>query len=165
MQGVYQNHGAHRPRGQCVESDNNIGKWPIKCEIASVKWQKSHKWLVQRIHRFINVWYFLWKEHQARFNRDRDNFRSYHCEFQRPPKSTGLRRLLDPFFTSGTLWLGTQVSNILLLGIIFSCDQAALKMVFSVCSSVCPSVCHTFFTMFPSSYHHEIFRRYYQWPK
>ena len=43
----------------------------------------------------------------------------------------------------------------------FSCDQAALWMVFSVC----PSVCHTFFTMFPSSYRHEIFRSYYQWLK
>ena len=31
----------------------------------------------------------------------------------------------------------------------------------SVCPSVCPSVRHTFFTMFPSSYHHEIFRSYY----
>ena len=53
---------------------------------------------------------------------------------------------------------------------IFSCDQAALQMVFA---SVCPSVrlsvrlsvCHTFLTMFQSSYHHEIFRSYYQWPK
>ena len=33
----------------------------------------------------------------------------------------------------------------------------------SVCLSVCPSVCHTFLTMFPSLYHHEIFRSYYQW--
>ena len=56
---------------------------------------------------------------------------------------------------------------------IFSCDQAALWMVQSVCPSVrpsvClsvrPSVCHTFLTMFPSSYHHEIFRSYYQWQK
>ena len=48
---------------------------------------------------------------------------------------------------------------------VFSCDQAALQMVFSVCPSICPSVCHTFLTMFPSSYHHEIFRSYYQWPK
>ena len=52
---------------------------------------------------------------------------------------------------------------------IFSCDQAALQMVFSVRPSVrlsvCPSVCHTFLTMFPSLYHHEIFRSYYQWPK
>ena len=31
--------------------------------------------------------------------------------------------------------------------------------------SVCPSVCHTFFTMFPPSYHHEISRSYYQWQK
>ena len=29
--------------------------------------------------------------------------------------------------------------------------------------SVCLSVCHTFLTMFPSSYHHEIFRSCYQW--
>ena len=38
----------------------------------------------------------------------------------------------------------------------FSCDQAALWMVFSVCLSVCLSVRlsvrHTFLTMFPSSY-------------
>ena len=31
--------------------------------------------------------------------------------------------------------------------------------------SVCLSVRHTFFTMFPSLYHHEIFRSYYQWQK
>ena len=48
---------------------------------------------------------------------------------------------------------------------IFSCDQAALQMVFSVCLSVRLSVRHTFLTMFPSSYHHEIFRSLYQWQK
>ena len=31
--------------------------------------------------------------------------------------------------------------------------------------SVRPSVCHTFFTMFPSWYHHEIFRSYYHGQK
>ena len=41
---------------------------------------------------------------------------------------------------------------------VFSWDQAALKIPLSVCLSVCPSVCHTFFTMFLSSYHHEILR-------
>ena len=35
----------------------------------------------------------------------------------------------------------------------------------SVCLSVCLSVCHTFLTMFPSSYHHEIFWSYSQWRK
>ena len=53
--------------------------------------------------------------------------------------------------------------------VMFSCDQAALQMVFSVCLSVRlsvrPSVRHTFFTMFPSSYHHEIFRSYYHGQK
>ena len=54
-------------------------------------------------------------------------------------------------------------------GTVFSCNQAALQMVFSVCPSVCLSVCPsvrpsvTPLTMFPSSYHHEIFRSYYQW--
>ena len=43
---------------------------------------------------------------------------------------------------------------------IFSCDQAALWMVFSVRLSVC----HTFLSMFPSSYHHEIFRSYHIGP-
>ena len=35
----------------------------------------------------------------------------------------------------------------------------------SVRLSVCPSVCHTLFTMFPSSYHHEIFKSYYHGQK
>ena len=35
----------------------------------------------------------------------------------------------------------------------------------SVCLSVRLSVRHTFLTMFPSSYHHEIFRSHYQWQK
>ena len=34
----------------------------------------------------------------------------------------------------------------------------------SVCLSVCLSVRHTFLTMFPSSYHHEIFRSYHHGP-
>ena len=59
---------------------------------------------------------------------------------------------------AGKLWKLCKVLYV------FSCDQAALQMVFSVCLSVCLSVrlsvCHTFFTMFPSSYHHEIFRSY-----
>ena len=49
---------------------------------------------------------------------------------------------------------------------IFSCDQAALWMVLSVRLyvrlSVRLSVCHTCLTMFPSSYHQEIFRSYHQ---
>ena len=32
------------------------------------------------------------------------------------------------------------------------------------CLSVCLSVRHTFLTMFPSSYHHEILRSYHQGP-
>ena len=43
--------------------------------------------------------------------------------------------------------------------------SVCLSVRLSVCPSVRPSVCHTFLTMFPSSYHHEIFRSYYQWQK
>ena len=60
-----------------------------------------------------------------------------------------------------TLWI--------LLIFIFSYDQAALRTLQSVCLSVRPSVrlsvCHTFFTMFLSSYHHEIVKNCYQWQK
>ena len=52
---------------------------------------------------------------------------------------------------------------------LFSCDQAAIRLVQSVRPSVRLSVrlsvCHTFFTMFLSSYHHEIFRSYYHGQK
>ena len=44
-------------------------------------------------------------------------------------------------------------------------DWFSPSVCLSVRPSVCPSVRHTFFTMFPSSYHHEIFRSYYQWQK
>ena len=45
------------------------------------------------------------------------------------------------------------------------CEWSFPSVCLSVCPSVCLSVCHTFLTMFPSSYHHEIFRSYYQWQK
>ena len=52
---------------------------------------------------------------------------------------------------------------------IFSCDQAAIWLVQSVRLSVRPSgrlsVRHTFSTMFPSSYHDEIFKSYYHGQK
>ena len=51
------------------------------------------------------------------------------------------------------------------LSVIFSCDQAALWMVQSVRPSVRLSVRHTFLTRFLSTYHHGIFRSYYQWQK
>ena len=47
----------------------------------------------------------------------------------------------------------------------FSCNQAALWMVQSVCPSVCLPVRHTFYAMFPSSYHYEILKIYYLWQK
>ena len=69
--------------------------------------------------------------------------------------------------------LGKCISDVFVSGarkpMYFRCYQAALWMVQSVClsvrPSVCPSVCHTFLTMFPSAYHHECVRSYYQWQK
>ena len=44
------------------------------------------------------------------------------------------------------------------------CPSVRLSVCLSVCPSVRLSVCHTFLTMFPSSYHHEIFRSYHIGP-
>ena len=67
-----------------------------------------------------------------------------------------------PRFNIGYRWNSCYCFHFLLgETFFFSCDQAALRMAISVC----PSVCDTFLTSFPSSYHHEIFRSYYQWPK
>ena len=60
--------------------------------------------------------------------------------------------------------------NLGLIAPLFSFFLAATKQLYkwyfpSVRLSVRLSVCHTFLTMFPSSYHHEIVRSYYQWPK
>ena len=41
------------------------------------------------------------------------------------------------------------------------CPSVRPSVRLSVCPSVRLSVCHTFLTMFPSSYHHEIFRSYH----
>ena len=41
--------------------------------------------------------------------------------------------------------------------------SASVFLSVCLCLSVC--ACHTFFTMFPSWYHHEIFRSDYQWQK
>ena len=73
--------------------------------------------------------------------------------------------LLPDYKATEKLWPVSWIFLKMLLFYVFSCDQAALWMVQSVCLSVRPSVCHTFLTMFPSSYHHEIFRSYYQWQK
>ena len=87
----------------------------------------------------------------------------------RCPCSNELERLTDYMYLT---WQGTRIVASVMPTTqyaLFSCDQAALQMVFSVRPSVCPSVrpsvCHTFFTMFPSSYHHEIFRSYYHGQK
>ena len=100
----------------------------------------------------------------------------------RPPLGTGMLRFLVlacllaclihfPFLAreKKDIRLGPQIAyrNRWMICEVFSCDQAALWMVQSVRLSVRPSlsVCHTFLTMFPSSYHHEIFMSYYQWQK
>ena len=63
---------------------------------------------------------------------------------------------------SNCICVSLQVNLVLIITCSF---LAATKQLYkwyfpSVCLSVRLSVCHTFFTMFPSSYHHEIFRSY-----
>ena len=56
---------------------------------------------------------------------------------------------VKPILVKGPWWIGLTMYMVNL----FSCDQAALWMVFSIRTSVrlsvCLSICHTFFTMFP----------------
>ena len=62
---------------------------------------------------------------------------------------------------SKSLYLGEEIYLVQFL----AATKQLYKWYFpSVCLSICPSVRHTFLTMFPSSYHHETFRSYYQWP-
>ena len=69
---------------------------------------------------------------------------------------------VQPMFTFSDLGLLRVLSFFqYVVAVFFSSDQAALRTLQSVCPSVCLSVCDTFFTMFLSSYHHEIFRSYY----
>ena len=79
-----------------------------------------------------------------------------------------MSRLLQVFSKSTSMWWKLAVVYLSVLEwwhadkilqviidlflLFFSCDRAALRMALSVR--------HTFFTMFPSSYHHEIFRSY-----
>ena len=69
--------------------------------------------------------------------------------------------LLFGILSAQTFWNGFSFKKI----------TVCLSVCPSVCLSVRPSVslsvctCHTFFTMFPSWYHHEIFRSDYQWQK
>ena len=75
----------------------------------------------------------------------------------RPQQVIVLHNLLSPYDTLILQWFLAATKQLY--------DWFSPSVCLSVCLSVCPSVCHTFFTMFPSSYHHEIFRSYYQWQK
>ena len=52
-------------------------------------------------------------------------------------------------------------NSVTVVCILTAIKQLALRTLLSVCLSVC----YSFFTMFLSSYHHEIFRSYYKWQK
>ena len=67
-------------------------------------------------------------------------------------------------FESNLRLLGrSQLSNPSDLPSLVAASNSINTPYLSVGQSVCLSVSHTFLTMFPSSYHHEIFRSYYQW--
>ena len=51
------------------------------------------------------------------------------------------------------------------VGVVFSCDQAAIRTLQSICPSVCLYVCYIFFTMFLSWYQHKIFTSCDHWQK
>ena len=80
----------------------------------------------------------------------------------------GRFRTVTPVLIHWWLWNAAQSLKQHRIGALWF--LAATKQLYkwyfpSVRLSVCLSVCHTFFTMFPSSYHHEIFRSYYHGQK
>ena len=60
----------------------------------------------------------------------------------------------DRLYHAPKLWISYWAINFT----VFSCDQAALQMVFSVCLSVCPSVCPSVTPFSPSSHHRIIMK-------
>ena len=64
-----------------------------------------------------------------------------------------------PVVWFNSLFLGKCDCQIIFFKFIFSCDQAALQMVFSVCLSVCPSVCPSV-TPFWLCSHHRIIMKF-----
>ena len=72
-------------------------------------------------------------------------------------------RILTPIFQHVEFW--PPFSDFFLAATKQLYEWFSPSVRLSVRPSVCLSVCHTFLTMFPSSYHHEIFRSYYQWQK
>ena len=116
---------------------------------------------------FRNGWvHFLWiQEYIKAVNSSVEKWK-YICPFY-----TKYTRLLSAiavlriFFSCDQAALRTLISVCLSVRLshLFSCDQAALRTLISVCPSVRLSVCHTFLTIVLSLYHPEIFRTYYRW--
>ena len=79
------------------------------------------------------------------------------------PIPQGSLTLMHRFIESGTHFSGLNKGEKILCQFLAATKQ--LYEWFEVRPSVRLSVRHTILTMFPSSYHHEIFRSYYQWQK
>ena len=77
------------------------------------------------------------------------------CGVQMPPLTSE---------NSHFLRSGPQEATLVMLRFLAATKQLYEWYFLSVCPSVRLSVCHTFLTMFPSSYHHEIFRSYHIGP-
>ena len=85
-------------------------------------------------------------------------------------KVTEIKTQLNRFWTVTPVWIHiwwwNDAHSLMLLRRGALMFLAATKQLYEWSfPSVCLSVCHTFLTMFPSLYHHEIFRSYYQWQK
>ena len=125
--------------------------------------------------RLKNGKYYIHGQVQDCGHNSSHNVLAVQCGFDLSHQHTFQCKKCNANFDCCNIWQCSRLDSQKLLdfiiifknvNLVFSCDQAALWMVQSVClsvrPSVCPSVCHTFLTMFPSSCHHEIFRSYYQ---
>ena len=125
--------------------------------IAKIVWVKYFSKYLIRSTRFFFFWFFffgggfIFFMHMLRYTKYLDGIK-YMRYFWAATK-----QLYEWYFLSVRLFVGTSV-----------CPSVCL----SVCLSVTPFwlcshhriINHTFLTMFPSPYHHEIFRSYHQGP-
>ena len=123
--------------------------------VISIKWSRYiHCTLKSTIH-------VLWSSNDAGMYGHDSIYECISCNIHH----SNTERYLLPYYASFVEYKWNYHKSISVIMDIFSCDQAALWMVQSVRPSDRLSVRHTFLTMLPSSYHHEMFRNYYQWKK
>ena len=137
--------------------------WEYSDEIYSIVQEVGHSHFMSMLP-FINSAAMLQRSLSYTWAKFLVCFMSYN-DFTMKHEASARCPVVRSVKQSNQFWPNSESWSVKTFQRLFSCDQAALWVVQSICLSVCLSVRHTFFTMLPSSSHHEIFRSYYQWQK